>query len=307
MLWCWMDMQDLGSSSIIAVGYDGGQYVREEEHTVDQEPHSARERAVLLLRATILPGWHPTPGQRLVWAIRAAIILGVFVLIASAVDKTLFGKPVWDWLDLLVVPAALALAGYFFTSVQNRAAQADAERRAQDDTVQEYLDRMRQLMIDNDLRNERDTTDLRNLARSYTLSVFDRLDGRHKRNVIRFLYGAGLIYAHEPRVIALDGADLTGANLEGMGLCTHVMHGGDLFGETDLMARAEQMGLYPSEIAQPTATVNLMRVDLGGATLRKADLAGADLFNANLSGADLSGANLSWAKDSEYAASAENS
>jgi hypothetical protein len=94
------------------VGYDGGQYAREEQR-VEQEPQTARERAVLLLRATFLPGWHPTPGQRLVWAIRAAIILGVFVLIASAVDKTLFGKTVWDWLDLLIVPAALALAGYF--------------------------------------------------------------------------------------------------------------------------------------------------------------------------------------------------
>jgi hypothetical protein len=66
---------------------------------------------------------------------------------------------------------------------------------------------MRQL-IDDDLRNERDTTDLRNLARGYTLSVLGRLDGRHKRNVIRVLYGAGLIYAHEPRVVILDEADL---------------------------------------------------------------------------------------------------
>jgi hypothetical protein len=193
-----------------------------EKHTVNQEPHSARERAVLLLRATILPGWHPTPGQRLVWAIRGAIILAVFFLIASAVDKTLFGKTVWDWLDLLIVPAALALAGYWFTSAQNRAAQADAERLAQDDIVQGYLDRMRQLMIDDDLRNERDTTDLRNLARSYTLSVLDRLDGRHKRNVIRFLYGSGLIYADVPRVIALDGADLREADLGGMSLCSRM-------------------------------------------------------------------------------------
>jgi uncharacterized protein YjbI with pentapeptide repeats len=290
-----------GSWSIVGsslVSYDGDQYVRE-EYTVEREPQTTRDRALLLLRATLLPGWQPTAGQALVWVIRGAIVLGVFYLIASAVDKTVFGKTVWDWLDLLIVPAALALAGYWFTSVQNRAAQraaqADAERLAQDEIEQGYIDRMRQLMLDNDLRNERNTSDLRTLARSYTLSALDRLDGRHKRNVIRFLYASGLIYADVPRVIALDGADLTEADLGGMSLCGRIYHAGDLFGETNLKARAEQLGVYLSEIAQPTDTVNLTSVDLSGANLRGADLGGAILMFADLNGADLSGANLSYA------------
>jgi uncharacterized protein YjbI with pentapeptide repeats len=162
-------------------------------------------------------------------------------------------------------------------------------------------------MIDNDLRNERDTTDLRNLARGYTLSVLGRLDGCRKRNVIGFLYGAGLIYAHEPSVIALDGADPTGADLEGVGLCSRTYHAGDLFGLTDLKARAEQLGVDLFEIAQPTATVNLIRVDLRGANLRGADLGGANLSYAILSGADLSGANLYEATLRALPASAPNS
>ena len=254
-----------------------------------QDSRTARERAVELLRATLATHiWLPnTEARRLVWAIRCAIVVGLLVLLASAVDKDL-----WDWLDLLVVPTALAIAGLLFAGAQNRAAQAEAERRQQDDHVQVYFDRMGRLLIDEDLRNERDTTDLRNLARGHTLSVLESLDGRHKRSVIRFLYGAGLIYAHVPRVVALDEADLTGADLEGMSFCTRVMHGGDLLGETDLNARAEKLGVYLGDIAQPSATVNLTLVDLTGANLRGADLGGAELFKANLSGADLSGANL---------------
>jgi hypothetical protein len=201
----------------------------------------------------------------------------------------------WDWTDLLIVPVVLAIGGYLFTSSQNRATQAAAERRAQDDALQAYLDRIEQLVTDKDLLNERDTNTLRPLARAHTLTVLGGLDGQRKRTVVRFLYEAGLIYndhPDQPRVIALEGADLTEADLGGMGLCTHVMHGGDLVGVTDLNARAEKLGVYPMEIAQPSATINLMDVDLSGANLRGADLAGAELLNADLSGADLSGANL---------------
>ena len=171
-----------------------------------------RERAEDLINL-LVSDWRPSPRQ-VVWAIRivlaTAVVLGLLTLVGWP-----FGITLWDWLKLLVIPAALAIAGLLFTSSQQRAAQADAERRAQDQAVQDYLDRIGQLLIDKDLRNERETTDLRQLARGHTLSVLERLDGRHKGSVLRFLYGAGLIYAGagQSRVIALDGADLRGANL----------------------------------------------------------------------------------------------
>ena len=50
------------------------------------------------------------------------------------------------------------------------------------------------------------------------------------------------------------------------------------------------------EVSQPTATADLMKVNLSGADLRGADLGGANLgVSADLSGADLRGANLSHA------------
>jgi uncharacterized protein YjbI with pentapeptide repeats len=251
---------------------------------VTQDPRTTQGRAIKLLRATLATTiWLPdTEAKHLVWAIRCALVAGLVAVVASVVEKGL-----WDWLDLLVVPAVLAIGGYLFTSAQNRAAQAAAARRPQDEALQAYLDRLGQLLIDRDLRNKRDTTDLRTLADAYTLTALGGLDGRRKRTVIRFLRRARLIYADQPRVIALDGADL-----EGMGLCNRVQTMEDVVGETDLNARAERLGVSPHEIAQISGPVNLMSVDLSRANLRDADLGGADLSFANLSGADLSGTNL---------------
>ena len=44
---------------------------------MEQEPQTALERALLLLRASLVPGWQPTVEQGLVWAIRCAVGLGV--------------------------------------------------------------------------------------------------------------------------------------------------------------------------------------------------------------------------------------
>ena len=259
-----------------------------------QDPRTARERAVELLRVTLAtPIWLPhTEAGRLVWAIRCTLVVGLVVGVASVVEKGL-----WDWLDLLVVPAVLAIGGYLFSSAQNRAAQAAAERRAQDEALQAYLDRMGQLLTDKDLLGARGpgAGNLRSLARSYTLTALGRLDGRRKREVLLFLYGARLISADVPRVIALDEADLASADLEGIRLCGRQYTGADLLGQTGLNARAEQLGVALSEIAQPTDTVNLVNVDLSGANLRGADLGGGILMFADLSRADLNGANLSYA------------
>jgi uncharacterized protein YjbI with pentapeptide repeats len=230
-----------------------------------------------------------------VWAIRCAIVVGLVAGVAAVVDN----KGLWDWLDLLIVPAVLALVGLLFTASQNRAAQAaaqaDQDRQTQDEALQAYLERIG-LLLDRGLRSERDTTDLRTLADAHTLTVLGRLDGRRKRDVIRFLRRSGLIYADQPRVIALDGADLAGADCEGMRLCNRQYSGADLVGETDLNARAEQLGVDPFEIGRPVGPVNLMRVDLAGANSRDADLGGATLTGADLNGADLRGANLSYAR-----------
>jgi hypothetical protein len=230
---------------------------------VQQEPQDARERAVLLLRATFLPAWRPTASQRLVWTIRGATVLGVLVLIASAVDK-----PLWEWLNLLIVPAVLAIGGYLFNSSQNRATQAATERRAQDEALQAYLNHMSDMLMPKEdqpsLSGESPPESLRTLARARTLTVLRRLDGERKGRVLQFLQESGLIEGgrfykegHSVR-INLSGADLSEADLS----------------EADLNGASLRRA-------------HLSRAHLSRAFLNRADLSGADLSGASLTYADL--------------------
>src|SRR5829696_376406 len=114
------------------------------------------------------------------------------------------GKTLWDWLKLLVIPFVIAvtgtLGGYFFTRSENRAAQAIADKRTQDEALQFYLDQMAQMLLDKDhpLRQAKQEDDVRRLARARTLTLLQRLDGEHKRSVLQFLSEAYLISSHWP-------------------------------------------------------------------------------------------------------------
>jgi hypothetical protein len=99
-------------------------------------------------------------GRWTVGIVVALVALYVLIRIGYALQWTGFGqtevqgdvkpaKTLWDWLKLLVVPAVLAVGGYLFTRSENRATQAAAERRAQEDALQAYLDSMSQMLVPN--------------------------------------------------------------------------------------------------------------------------------------------------------------
>ena len=212
----------------------------------------------------MLPRWRLTAGQGLIWAVRGIAVLVVFGLIASAVASAV-DKPLWAWLNLLIIPVVLAIGGYWFTSSQNRATQAAAERRAQDEALQSYLNQMGQLLLDKEtqLLHPEEGDDARTLARAWTLTVLPRLDGLRKRSVVQFLYESGLITKDHVVI------DLTGAHLAAVNLTSANLKGANL------------RGAY------------MARVNLVDARLSEADLGNAKLFGANLSLAKLDGANLS--------------
>ena len=169
-------------------------------------------------------------------------------------------KTYWDWLQLLVVPAALAVTGFWFNKRQNIRQQRIEDQHAQDTALQEYLNKMSELLIDKKLHEDPlPHGDTRVTARARTLTVLGQLDGTRKRRVIQFLREARLISTGETlegrtinrRVVGLDGADLRNADLRKMRL----------------------------------VDADLSGADLSGADLSEADLSGADLSRADLRGA----------------------
>jgi hypothetical protein len=195
--------------------------------------------------------------------------------------KEFGGQTLWDWLHLLsalAIPVVLAAAGLWFTAQQDhrqevtenlRAKQAqkiedqraDAERelavqRTQDEALQAYLAQMSTLMLEKDLRNSEEDSEVRTLARARTLTVLRRVDTSRKDEIMQFLLEAALVHrvGESAPVIELGRADLGDVNLR----------------EADL------------------AGANLREANLREAGLRYANLSEANLSNAYLKGADLS-------------------
>jgi Pentapeptide repeats (8 copies) len=250
---------------------------------VDQEPQPRQQNAGDGLLKTL--GIDPdkwTVGDRRIALLGIGIdlIIGIVAVCGYAFgwEWTGLTKPkqrtFWDWLSLLIVPIVLALGGYLFNRLESRRTKEDAERqreadqqiadrRAQDNALQAYLDRIGELLLDKDkpLRDSKEDDEVQTLARARTLTVLRRLDGERKGRVLPFLYEAKLI---------TDSADTK-----------PVLR----FGSTDELGRADLK-------AARLRGARLLYIDLRGVYLREADLSLADLTSARLHMADLGRANL---------------
>src|SRR5215217_2000311 len=246
-------------------------------------------------------------------------------------------KTLWDWLQLLsalAIPVVLAVAGFWFTAWQGERQQAiedqraNVERavedqRAQDAALQAYLDQMTELILEKNLRDSKEESEVRTLARARTLTVLGRLGPDRKRSVVQFLYESYLIRKGN-LIIDLENADLSGAelrldtlseadlraaklsdanlnyatltyaNLNYASLIEADLKGANLSDTNLNEAYMRGANLSNATLAFATlASATLLETDLRGADLSSADLSEADLSYANLNKADLRGANLS--------------
>lgn len=222
------------------------------------------------------------------------------------------GKRLWDWLQLLIIPAVLAIGGYAFTYTTSRNDREATERRTQAEreaterrtqidrlvaesrakseldisldnqreaALQAYIDKISELLLHENLRKSEEDAEVRTIARVRTLTVLSELDGRRKGNLVQFLYESGLISEKEKFVelecvIDLEGADLSEASL------SHTILEKIIFRRTNL----SKSDLHICDLSG----ANLFEADLHGANLRGAILDAACLINANLRGAALS-------------------
>ena len=154
----------------------------------------------------------------------------------DATEDTRQSKTLWDWMQLLVVPLALAVVGFGFNAAQSEREHQREERRTRvdreladrradtdrsiaadnrrEDTLQAYLHQMSDLMLQRKLLRSRVGSEEQVLARTLTLTALRRLDGERRGLLVRFISEARLIRRPRPKV-DLAGADLRRAALEG--------------------------------------------------------------------------------------------
>jgi uncharacterized protein YjbI with pentapeptide repeats len=208
------------------------------------------------------------------------------------------GKSIWEWMQVLIVPLAIALVTIAFSIAQNWSLQRVENQRAQDAALQAYIDQISNLLLEKDLRSADlgDTASV--VARARTLTVLRRLDPVGKGDVVRFLIEAQLVSSApgHPPVISLNDADLEDARLWGVNLPGAELADADLSGAYLLQAILPNAILVGAELrAANLRSANLMGTELAGADLRNADLSGAALHNAVLAGVDFRNANLNGA------------
>jgi uncharacterized protein YjbI with pentapeptide repeats len=215
-------------------------------------------------------------------------------------------KTLWDWLQLFIVPLALAAIGLWFAAQQDahqqkieaKRAESDRhieEQRAQDAALQAYLDQMSQLMLNGNLRGSKEGSEVRTLARARTQTVLGRLDGRRKGSVVQFLYEASLIDKENPVVsfsaVRLRGADLSDVELHDANLSGTYLNDANLSGTSLHDANLSGAHLSGANLSD----ANLISAEVSNAYLSDANLRNANLLEANLSGTELNDANLSHA------------
>lgn len=206
-----------------------------------------------------------------------ALIFGFVLLLYRFPGSGFGGKGLWDWLELLILPAGFAIGGYLINSGIRERELKRTEEQQREQALKNYLKEMNTLMIDKG-QNE---VIAGKMARGLTLATLRNLDRERKSFIVQFLTESGLVNSDEPPqkepMISLKGADL-----EGIKLYYAQLQGANLWG-----AQLKGAKLDMSNFTNATLT----NATLNQATLTGAILAGADLQSANLEGANLSIAN----------------
>lgn len=202
------------------------------------------------------------------------------------------GKTLWEWLQLLVVPAILASGAAFFTWWSARTERQIAKLRYEqdqelaldkhrEDLLQSYLDHMSELLLEKGLCSSEKDAEVRKVARTRTVSTLTRLDGNRAGNVFVFLSEAELTKEPNP-IISFNDANFRSVN----------------WSRADL----SEANLSRTYLSRANLSGSDLRwANLSMASLRWDNLSGAWLSRADLSGADLSGADLSNVRNLESA------
>ena len=190
------------------------------------------------------------------------------------------GKTLWDWMQLLIIPVVLAGIALWFNQQSALTEHKIAQDNQREALLQEYIDKISDLLLNYDLRTSQSNAEIRNIARTRTLSVLRRLDGERKSIVLQFLYDSQLISTSDP-IISLDGADLSGIHLIKVNLSGANLSGVNLQNAYIGWSNLEGISLYRADLDYAS---------LHGSLLQEADLRQAQMTQVDLGRTVLQGA-----------------
>ncbi len=218
-------------------------------------------------------------------------------------------KTLWDWFNLIIIPMVLAAGTIWFKKAQAQSALEIEQQRAQEATLEAYLDSMSSLLLHEGLRDSKEGSAVQNLAQTRTVLALRRLDANRRNHVLHFLGTARLLgrinplgdeekEAENARVALLAGAnlqgmDLSGAELSGVNLSWTTFSDSNLQGARFVWANLSNARFRRADLQ----SAHFCSASLTYAKFYKAKLRGADLGNTNLQGAHFGSADLRGVKN----------
>ncbi len=207
---------------------------------------------------------------------------------ADGTLSALYGKTLWDWIQLISIPLALLIGilvinnGLHTISMQRATSVPGTTDRQAGFALLSTEKELSDLLLTSKLAQSRPGDEVRLIARAYVLSALRQLDPERKRDLLAFLYNANLISGDQP-VVALSEADLSRADLSHLDLSSLNLSGANLSGANLSNAKFVKASFVLTNLDG----ANLSQADLTGANLEEADLQGASLYKTVLSNADL--------------------
>lgn len=223
------------------------------------------------------------------------VVVMVLTIIEVRVNGAGFtGKTLWDWLQLLgvlAVPVVVGFGAVWFTTRQSSVAEAENKDNQREIALQNYIDKMSELILEKKLLDSAEEDKVRKIARVRTITVLAQLNARRIGYVFAFLREAGLMSTTPNScVVSLKDANLRAVKWGQAELTSAILSGA-------ILSDADLSGAFLSQA--DLSRVRLRDANLSGAHLSQINLSGAILIRADLSGANLSGASLSEANLSQ--------
>jgi uncharacterized protein YjbI with pentapeptide repeats len=210
-------------------------------------------------------------------------------------------KTLWDWLQLLIIPAVLAVGGTIFNRLLNERSRDIATDQQQETALQNYLKEMSDLLTTNKLKESEPGSPERDIARARTLTVLPGLDPLRKGRVLRFLYETGLIFKNNT-IVDLRGTNFSNLRIHETKLSSNYLQmtgtrlslrNANLQGAIFRDASLEQVDLRGACLDEAYITyVDLNSTWLCQTSMKMTRLHGSSLYRACLRGAQMQGANL---------------
>ena len=200
-------------------------------------------------------------------------------------------KTLWDWLDLMIIPIALALIGWLWGQIEKAKTMKSEDERSKNETLESFLKVMTELIITNNLHNG-PTPQTIAISRARINIALSNLDGERKGQVLQFLYEANLIEKNPPK-LSLVGSNLKNILIDEIKLGESEIRGAYFNNSSIQNANLNGVHMIACDFTGANLSKTLVKnADFSYSIFLKAKLRHMDLTTANFEGCDLSNADL---------------